>query len=167
MVEALETMAPVSGERPVRLLVCAPNSTRSLDAIGIRGERVEKRTIDTQAAIRLQQEADLLYLPLAFETPWRDEIRTVFPTKAVEYLVSGTPILLHAPGDSYTALEARKLGWAHVVDTLEPIDLQRAVQRLLRDQPLREKLVENARAAARLRDARKIAAGLQKDLGLA
>ena len=116
--------------------------------------------------MRLQKEADLLYLPLAFETPWQDEIRTVFPTKAVEYMVSGTPILLHGPADSFTVKDAREHGWALVVDTKDPEALWDGIRRLLADRPLREKLVENARAAAVRRDARKIAKGLQEDLGL-
>jgi glycosyltransferase involved in cell wall biosynthesis len=116
--------------------------------------------------MRLQKEADLLYLPLAFETPWPDEIRTVFPTKAVEYLVSGTPILLHGPADCFTVKDAREQGWAHVIDTKDPEALREGIRRLVVDRSLREKLVENARAEAVRRDARRIAKGLQEDLGL-
>jgi glycosyltransferase involved in cell wall biosynthesis len=109
----------------------------------------------------------MLYLPLAFDTPWKDEIRTVYPTKAVEYLVSGTPILLHAPADSYTAQEARELGWALVVDRPDTPALQDAIRRLAEDGALRESLVSAARKAAEGRDARGIAEGLMRDLGLA
>lgn len=167
MVRTVEKMALAPGEPPVRLLVCAPNDPASLARLGIAGERTEVRTVDTATAMRLQREADLLYLPLAFDTPWRDEIRTVFPTKAVEYLVSGRPILLHAPADCYTVEEAKRLGWAHVVDTLDPSALEAAIRRLFSEGALRDNLARGARAAARSRDAEPIAARLRIDLGLA
>ncbi len=166
MVRTVERMVIAPGEPPLRLLVCAPNDPASLARLGIGGERTEVRFVDTATAMRLQREADLLYLPLAFDTPWRDEIRTVYPTKAVEYLVSGRPILLHAPADCYTVEEAKRLGWAHVVDTLDPTALEAAIRRLLSDRALWDDLARGARAAARSRDAEPIAAHLRLDLGL-
>ena len=166
MVEAVEKLGPSPDGRDVRLVVCAPNDPAVLAGIGVRGDRVETRFVDSRTAMRLQKEADILYLPLAFDTPWKDEVRTVYPTKAVEYLVSGTPILLHAPGDSYTVHEAREMGWALVVDRQDGAALQGAIARLLTDRPLREELAAGARSAAEGRDANRIAAGLARDLGL-
>jgi len=166
MVKAVETFPPVPGRGDLEMILCTTTPPRSLEAMGIRGSRVDARLVDTQTAMRLQKQADLLYLPLAFETPWVDEIRTVFPTKAVEYFVSGKPILLHGPSECFTVRDARKYGWAYVVDTRDSKALQEAVQRLLTEQSLREKLVANAWAAAARRDARKIAADLQRDMGL-
>ncbi len=167
MARTVEWMKATPGEPDIRLLVCAPNDPGQLARMGIGGARTEVRSVDTATAMRLQREADLLYLPLAFETPWLDEIRTVFPTKAVEYFVSGRPILLHAPADCYTVEDARRFGWALVVDSLDPAALEAGIRRLLSDAPLREKLVAGARVAAECRDATKIAAGLRRDLGLA
>ena len=167
MVRTVEKMAIAPGEPEIRLLVCAPNDPDSLARLGIAGARTEVRSVDTATAMRMQREADLLYLPLAFDTPWRDEIRTVFPTKAVEYFVSGKPILLHAPADCFTVEDTRRFGWAYVVDTLDPASLDAAIRRLLSDAPLRAALVRGARAAAASRDAKAIAAGLARDLGLA
>jgi len=167
MVRTVEKMAVAPGEPGIRLLVCAPNDPALLARLGIAGPRTEVRFVDTATAMRLQREADLLYLPLAFDTPWRDEIRTVFPTKAVEYLVSGRPILLHAPADCFTVEDARRWGWAHVVDTIDSAPLEAAIWRLLSDAGLRTALVQGARAAAASRDAKAIAAGLRRDLGLA
>lgn len=166
MVRAVEGMPIGPGEPEIRFLVCAPNDPATLARLGIAGTRTQVRCVNTATAMRLQREADVLYVPLAFNTPWQDEIRTVFPTKVVEYVMSGTPILLHAPGDCYTVEDARRFGWAHVVATLEPAPLQEAIRRLLADRPLRERLVAGARAAAETRDARKIASELERDLGI-
>lgn len=167
LVRTVEGMRIAPGETPIRLLLCTPNDPGPLARMGIAGARTQVRFVDTATAMRLQREADLLYLPLAFDTPWQDEIRTVFPTKAVEYLVSGTPILLHAPAHCYTVQDARRFGWAHVVDTLDQAAIESAIRRLLDDAGMREKLVEGARAAADSRDAEKVAAELRRDLGLA
>ena len=167
LVEAVESMERLPDGRDVRLTVCAPNDPAVLASLAIGGRRVDVGHVDTQTAMRMQREADILYLPLAFETPWKDEVRTVYPTKAVEYLVSGTPILLHAPSESYTVHEARDLGWGLVVDRQDPMALQDAVRRLATDRTLSESLVTAARKAAEGRDARRIAADLQRDLGLA
>ena len=166
MVKALETLPPIPGRGELKLILCTTTPPRALEVMGIRGKNVDARLVDTQTAMRLQKHADLLYLPLAFETPWMDEIRTVFPTKAVEYFVSGKPILLHGPSNCFTVRDARKYGWAYVVDSQDSKALQEAIQRLLTEQPLREKLVENAWAAATRRDTRKIAEDLRRDMGL-
>jgi len=166
MVEALEKMEPLPDGRDVKLVVCAPNDPKALARVGVTGARVETRYVDSRTAMRLQKEADILYLPLAFDTPWKDEVRTVYPTKAVEYLVSETPILLHAPGDSYTVHEAREMAWALVVDQQDPAMLRQAIVRLLSDSALREKLRSAARSAAGGRDAKRIAAGLARDRGV-
>ncbi len=166
MVEVVEKLERLPDGRGVKLVVCAPNDARALTKIGVAGARVETRFVDSRTAMRLQKEADILYLPLAFDTPWKDEVRTVYPTKAVEYLVSGTPILLHAPDDSYTVHEARETGWALVVDRRDPATLRQAIVRLLTDRALREALTAAARSAAENRDAERIAAGLRRDLGL-
>ncbi|MDP3938392.1 MAG: glycosyltransferase, partial [Deltaproteobacteria bacterium] len=167
MIEAVKGMGRLPDGREVKLLVFAPNTPQGLAAMGIvPGERVETGFVDTQTAMKLQREVDLLYIPLAFETPWKDEVRTVFPTKAVEYMVSGTPILLQAPAGCYTVADARRHGWAEVVDSLDPSSIRAALQRLFSDEALRRSLVEGARTAAAGRDARRIARGLQADMGL-
>ena len=49
------------------------------------------------------READVVLLPHSFEyaEAARDEFRTIFPTKTIEYLISGRPMLAHAPADAF------------------------------------------------------------------
>ena len=49
-----------------------------------------------------------------------DEVRTVFSTKILEYLVSGRPIVVFAPEGSYHAESAKKNGWGYVVTEDSP-----------------------------------------------
>ena len=47
--------------------------------------------------------ADVLLLPHGFSDPnfAAEEVLTIFPTKAIDYLASGRPMLAHSPPDSY------------------------------------------------------------------
>jgi glycosyltransferase involved in cell wall biosynthesis len=49
----------------------------------------------------LQATADILFVPLALKYRYPDEIRIAFPTKILEYLMAGKPILAIAPRGSY------------------------------------------------------------------
>jgi glycosyltransferase involved in cell wall biosynthesis len=55
----------------------------------------------TAKAAELQARADVLFLPLSFTCAYPDLIRTSAPGKFGEYLASGTPLLVHAPADSF------------------------------------------------------------------
>ena len=47
-------------------------------------------------------QADVLFLPHGLTGSWAaEEYRTIFPTKTIEYLISGRPILAHTPPDRF------------------------------------------------------------------
>ena len=92
--------------------------------------------------------ADVLFLPLAFDERWAQVVRTSFPTKLAEYLASGTPTLIHAPVHAMAATYARQHDCALVVDTQDPDVLAAAIQQLASDTALRARLSANAVAVA-------------------
>jgi glycosyltransferase involved in cell wall biosynthesis len=96
----------------------------------------------------LQAQADILFLPLAFDTPYPALIRSSSPAKMAEYLAAGRPILVHAPPDSFVSWYFSKHACGLVVDQLEPEPLADAVQRLLEDDDLRQRLGAAARRRA-------------------
>ena len=103
--------------------------------------------------------ADVLFLPLAFNERWAPIVRTSFPTKLAEYLASGTPILVHAPAYATAVTYARQHDCALVVDTQDPDALATAIQRLATDTALRARLSANAvNVAERYHDRRKVVA---------
>lgn len=141
----------------VNLEVKTSAAPRALVRVGLRlgegGMRFGNRTDSLEA----QRDADLLFLPLAFRTSAPDVIQTAFPAKTAEYLVSGTPILVHAPPDAYISQYARAAQWGYVVDKANPHELANAIRRLLSDNQLRADLVERAYGeAVRSHDMRKI-----------
>lgn len=96
----------------------------------------------------IQQGADLLFLPLAFDSPFPEQVRTAAPFKVGEYLASQRPILVHAPADSFVAWYFRHYDCGLVVDQPDPALLAEAIERILTDAALRQRLTANAWARA-------------------
>ncbi|SEJ68886.1 hypothetical protein SAMN05192553_108119 [Cyclobacterium xiamenense] len=96
-------------------------------------------------------EADILYLPYDFSQSAVKFIKYSMPTKASEYMVSGTPILIFAPEETALVDYAKKYQWAKVV-TENKIDvLVEAVEGLLANSGEREAFGKAAIAIAKER----------------
>jgi glycosyltransferase involved in cell wall biosynthesis len=100
-------------------------------------------------AQRLQTEADILFLPLAFDSPAPEVVRTALPGKFAEYLASGRPMLVHAPPDSFVAWYCRCHQCAVVVDKTDPRGLAGGLERLATDPQFRCAIVAAALDRAR------------------
>lgn len=149
------------------LTLCTPAKPGDLRDYGIN----ERKNVNIKFAetrdelLSLQREADVLFLPLAFNSSVpRIELATIFPTKTIEYLISGTPILVHAPSDYYVVRYALDKGWGYVVSEPCPDRLREAILRLTRDAKLRQKLVRNAWHTAAIYDGISISRKLQQYL---
>ncbi len=93
---------------------------------------------------RLQRDADVLFLPLAFEVPDLSIIVSAAPGKTAEYLAARRPILVHVPKGSFVADYFRRNECGLVVDEPDVHALADALQRLKEDGALRERLAERA-----------------------
>ena len=78
-----------------------------LEEVGLGGDRITINfESDYDRLLDGLSKCDLLYLPLAFaDTPAlpADSLRYVLPTKAVDYLLAGPPILVHCPAEYETS----------------------------------------------------------------
>jgi glycosyltransferase involved in cell wall biosynthesis len=121
-----------------------------LRANGIDGPIVyhEHQSVSTMPGI--QRQADILFLPLAFSSPYPEMIRTSAPGKVGEYLAAGKPILVHAPPDSFVAWYFREHECGVVVDEQDPRKLAEAIDGILTDRAFREKLSRRASERARV-----------------
>jgi glycosyltransferase involved in cell wall biosynthesis len=99
-------------------------------------------------AIALQKTADILFLPLAFDSPIPEVIQSSAPAKLGEYLASGRPILVHAPAGSFVTELIRNAEAGVVVDTSDPQRLAEALLRIAGDEMLRKRIVANASVLA-------------------
>lgn len=65
---------------------------------------------------RIQGQASLLFLPLAWNTKAPDIIATATPGKFTDYLASGRPMLIHAPDYAYISFYGKEKDVGLVVD---------------------------------------------------
>jgi glycosyltransferase involved in cell wall biosynthesis len=127
------------------LILSTPTSHADLRASGFDLPCVEIGTFSNAEVCALQRAADLLVAALPFEGVIDVYQRTAFPTKVVEYMTAGVPILAHAPADSFFARHIREHGYAFLADDPDEAALGRALAGLLEDAVLREQLVRRAR----------------------
>lgn len=101
--------------------------------------------------------ADLLVLPVNFDLRGQISGRYSMPTKVPEYMASGTPVLVYAPGHVPAAQYARESGWGYLVDHEDPGLLENAVTELMNSRALRARLGLRGRELAILNhDAQKV-----------
>lgn len=89
-------------------------------------------------------EADFLLLPYDFSKESIKYIRYSMPTKAPEYMISGTPIFILAPEVAATVKYARKYNWAKVITENNIIEISGAVKQLIIDKDQRQQIAKNA-----------------------
>jgi glycosyltransferase involved in cell wall biosynthesis len=104
--------------------------------------------VDHAEVSALQRQADVLFLPLAFESAIPETIKTSSPGKLGEYLSMGRPILVHTPQDSFVSWYFKTHACGLVVDENDPAVLAEALARLLNNADLRAELGARARTQA-------------------
>lgn len=93
-------------------------------------------------------EADLLLLPNDFDKNSVAFLKLSMPTKASEYMVSGTPILVFSSSETAVAKHALKYGWGYVVSENSTDKLEAAINKLYNDMDLRMALGYRAKEFA-------------------
>jgi glycosyltransferase involved in cell wall biosynthesis len=88
--------------------------------------------------------ADLLVLPYDFAGRAARFACLSYPTKAPAYMATGVPTLVYAPREHALARDARAKGWAYVVDESGVDGVARAVELMMVDRSLRDRLAETA-----------------------
>ncbi|SHN02961.1 Glycosyltransferase involved in cell wall bisynthesis [Cyclobacterium lianum] len=89
-------------------------------------------------------EADILFLPYDFTPSATAFIKYSMPTKASEYMISGTPVLVFAPADTALVSYAREHKWAKVVTSDQVQALKAALLELIDKESLRKELAATA-----------------------
>lgn len=105
-------------------------------------------------------EADILYLPYDFSVNSLKFIKYSMPTKAPEYMISGTPILIFAPSETAIVGYAKKNLWAKVTtdDNIEALII--SLKSMIMNQEERKSI---AQAAVQLAEDRHDAAKVRLD----
>ncbi len=137
------------GRPDARLHIFTAQSDAELAAAGICGPGIVRHPHIPQSEVpRVLRGATLLFLPLAFDSPIPEAVRTSAPGKTGEYLAAGRPILVHAPADSFVSWYFRSNGCGAVADRADPGRLASAIGELLADGDLRSRISREARRTA-------------------
>ena len=132
---------------------------------GVLREGMRRTTLSRTQLLDRLRAADILLLPHGFDGPYsREEYETIFPTRTIEYLISGRPILAHTPPNAYLTRFLKKHQCALVVDVRDSAAVRLAIQRLRADADLRAHLVRNALHTAKMFRASTVAAELRQVL---
>jgi glycosyltransferase involved in cell wall biosynthesis len=124
--------------------VHTPTPRSTLVDAGLDGRLVFHGYTPPAAIPDVQRKADVLFLPLAFHSPFPEVIRTSAPAKMAEYLAAARPILVRAPAESFVSQYFRRHDCGLVVSEQSPVALAEALDRLRGDGSLRERLCANA-----------------------
>jgi len=129
---------------PVEFVLYCPRVTDSIRSAVMNRSNVRLTSAPQSEMPRVQSEADLLFLPLAWGTDAPDIIATASPGKFTEYLASGRPMLVHAPDNSYVARYTREHGIGIVVDRNDVGALAEATRMFFQDPSHGSRYVEKA-----------------------
>lgn len=136
-----------------------------LERLGILNDRVQYKTVSRDLVLNHLREGDIVLLPHGFTGGLSaEEYLTIFPTKTIELLISGRPILAHAPPHSYLARFLKEHQCALVVEVPQIEAVLAGIERLRNDADLRSRLVRNALQAAEYFRAPRVASTLRSVL---
>ena len=166
--DALQNLvSAVNGLSGVEFHIYSQRTIPKLIELGLAGRNVVHHGfVAPSETVSIQRRADILFLPMAFNSPYPDVIKTASPGKLPEYLASGTAILVHAPEDAYISWYARKYGWGLVVDKPEPLLLKEAIRDLLNNGVITKLLIENAFNTVLMHEESKVSNAFKEGMGL-
>lgn len=137
------------GRPDVKLHLYTAQTEDELKAQGVGGEMVKFHPHVPQESVpEILYNADVLFLPLAFETTIPEVIKTSAPGKLGEYLSTGRPLLVHAPHDSFVSWYVRANKCGMVVDRNSSQALSEALLMMIEDPLLAEEMGTRAREQA-------------------
>jgi glycosyltransferase involved in cell wall biosynthesis len=134
-------LANAAGVR-CRLEVVGSFWEQGLDASFVDGVDVHRvgPYVPAEQWIDLMRSSDLLLIPVSFSTATSLDVRLSLPTKLLEYLSTGTPVLVYAPPDAAPARFCRRNALGSVVTEQGAAALARFIHDFASDpQALRRK----------------------------
>lgn len=128
-------------------LTATPRS--DLAKLGFLRDGVRYETVPADQVVEKLRESDIVVLPHGFTGGYSpEEYQTIFPTKTIEYLICGRPILAHSPSGCFLTSFLKQNDCALVIEEPSPAQIQIAIDTLRSDAALRTRLVRNALKAA-------------------
>jgi glycosyltransferase involved in cell wall biosynthesis len=136
-------------EYPLKLHLYTAQPQAVIEQVGITGPVVFHGYCLPEQIRSIQQNADILFLPLAFVSPYPEIITTSAPSKFGEYLASGRPILAHVP-PGFISRYMREHDCGYFVDQASSELLAETIRNIVLDQERRRQVTRNAMQRAQV-----------------
>jgi glycosyltransferase involved in cell wall biosynthesis len=136
----------------VKFTIASGDSLEKLHELGISSTGLEKVFYGRKDYLKALNVHQVLILALDWpeeSSVHEDELATIFPTKTIEYLNSGRPILVHCPEKYFLARFFRDFKCGIVVSERNTERLSSHLHELMINQDLTNTLVANAKVAAK------------------
>ena len=133
---------------PVELHIFTSQDINVLKRQGLDGPVIFHAPVSPHEIQSIQKDSDILYLPLSIDAYIPQLLKTAFPSKIADYLVSGRPILAYASPDSFLIYYVRSRNCAAIVEVADPETVASAIRRICTDQRFRQTIVKNSFTAA-------------------
>jgi glycosyltransferase involved in cell wall biosynthesis len=136
-------------EYPLELHIFTDQTREQLESQGIQSEKMFIHShVPYREILEQQRNANILFLPLAFESPITEVIRTSAPGKLGEYLASGRPVLAHVPANSFVAYYLEKNQCGLVASENDTVHLKDHILKLINDEGFCREMTQNAHRIA-------------------
>lgn len=113
----------------IEFVITSKSARKYFEKIGIADEKIEVIFFENVGDVyTFQNQADILYLPLAFESSAPIEVKTAIPTKILEYVASMRPILVHCPAESSLSEFCKKNKIGYVCNTKEQKEILHSIE---------------------------------------
>lgn len=123
---------------------------------------IHRQMMEYEKLPKVFSEADMLLLPYDFSKSSIKFIRFSMPTKASEFMITGTPIILYAPDNIALVNYARRFNCALIINSPEVNTLAENIKYLIQSRSKREEIGKNAaNLAEKNHDVRKVSSDFQ------
>ena len=132
----------IDGMSDVELEIYCPNPKDYLKKIGID---IETKVVPHKEIPNVLKQADILFLPLSWNTKSPQIIDTATPGKLTDYLISSRPMLIHAPSSTALVKYAKQEKFAYIVDQENIDDIRKTIKEILINKEKTQNIINNAK----------------------
>ncbi len=125
----------------------------NLNKMGFDTSKIEIKLVSTQEMRSCIKKSTILIAPLSFKNCSLSEVKTVFSNKLLTYFITGRPILVYSPENSFHSISAKKDGWGMVVSEEDEINLANQIKFLSENETIQKEVVQMAIEEAQKRSA--------------
>ncbi len=152
---AVQRVVNASSALKIKVEIASSIKKPILEKMGFNTNWIDLSFYKREEYLKALKEQQILLLALDWpdeSRTHRDELATIFPTKTIEYLHSGRPILVHCPEDYFLAKFVNKYRCGIVVTERSGEKLKEAIRKLKTNDSEVQQMVLNASEATKVFD---------------